>query len=115
MRSTGDCVGAKFPKPSTVHAKASSPGDRADPVLGPSDLVLGKAGSGTGVHDLGRRLDSSGQKRMKPCVALETIARLPFIEGLSCLGPDRILDRDRHRLFQSLDPRALATVFDHGE
>jgi hypothetical protein len=60
MRSTGDCVGAEIPKPSTVHAKALSPGDRADPVLGPSELVLGKAGGGAGVHDLGRWLDSSG-------------------------------------------------------
>ena len=82
----GDYWGAKFPEPPTVHAKAFSPGDRADPVLGPSDLVLGKAGSGAGVHDLGRRLDSSGQKRMKPCVALETLARLLSIEGLSRLG-----------------------------
>jgi hypothetical protein len=88
MRSTGDCVCADFPEPSTVHAKALSPADRSDPVLGPSDLVRGEAVSGVGVHDLGRRFDSSGQKRMEPCVALETLARSPSIEGLSRLGPE---------------------------
>jgi hypothetical protein len=66
----------------SVPVEALLAGDRAEPVLGASNRVLGEAGGVAGLEDLCCRFESLGEESAKSVVALETFARLIAIKGV---------------------------------
>jgi len=79
-------MSVQAPAPLTIFREAVSRGDRADAVLGASELVLGETGGGASLEYVDRRLESAGQERAQPAIALETLGRLLSIKDDSELA-----------------------------
>jgi hypothetical protein len=60
----------------TFASEAFSPGDRADAVFGPFDLVPGKSGVVAGLEDVGRGFDVVREESPQPVVALDACVGL---------------------------------------
>jgi hypothetical protein len=98
-------MSGSLPAPLSVPVEARLAGDRAEPVLGASNRVLGEAGgvAGAGPEDLCDRPGSFGEESAKPDVALETWARWLAIEGGSRFRSEPFPDGNRHRVIGPLD------------